>query len=173
MYTADEALARETFLALMWSLSYPGRVYTIPDANPFMAIAHTLLDLETTFFTLDVDLAGQLAATGARGLPVDEAAYHFYPVLNDLDTVRQASVGTMLFPDRAATLVIGCRLESGQSLRLSGPGVDGQRAVQVGGLPAAFWSLRQKVNQYPLGWDIYLIDGQRVIGLPRTTMVEG
>lgn len=172
MYTADEALARETFLSLMWSLSYPGRVYEIPDANPFTAIAHTLLDLETTFFTLDVDLAGQLAATGARELPVDEAAYHFYPDLHELDTVQRASAGTMLFPDRAATLVIGCRLESGQSLRLSGPGVDGQRSVQVGGLPSGFWSLRQKVNQYPLGWDIYLIDGQRVIGLPRTTMVE-
>lgn len=38
-YTAEEARCRETFLALMWALSYPGREHMIPvpdtDLSPF------------------------------------------------------------------------------------------------------------------------------------------
>ena len=88
--------------------------------------------------------------------------------------LEQASVGDYLYPDRSATLVIGCKWKdpTGARLRLSGPGIPQQTRVQIGGLPDAFWSLRERSSRYPLGWDIYLLSGRYVIGLPRTTRVE-
>lgn len=175
MYNTQEARTRETFLALMWALSHPGRAHTLPQDAPLHAIAETLLDLETSYYTPDADLSAALARTGARELEPDRAAYHFYPALTDdlLEIVRQASVGTMLYPDQAATLVIGCRFGSGRDLTLSGPGIPAGETVsiQVGHLPDGLWMLRDEKIHYPLGWDVFLIDGDQVVGLPRTTQV--
>lgn len=175
LYTAAEAQSRETFLALMWALSYPGRVHHLPDSvDAFTLIAGTLLDLETSFFTPDESLQAVLANTGAHTRQSSDAAYHFYGQVTEstLSDIRQASVGTMLYPDTAATLVIGCTLNSGTEFVLSGPGVNGQQAVQIGSVPDAFWELRETACKFPLGWDVFLVDSQQVIGLPRSTRLE-
>ena len=175
LYTATEAQSRETFLALMWALSYPGRVHHLPDSvHAFTLIAETLLDLETSYFTPDESIQAVLASTGAHVRSASDAAYHFYQQIteNSLSDIRQASVGTMLYPDTAATLIIGCTLNSGIEFVLSGPGVNGQQAIQIGGLPDAYWELRETACKFPLGWDVFLVDGQQVIGLPRSTRME-
>lgn len=175
LYTAAEAQSRETFLALMWALSYPGRVHQLPTgADAFALIAETLLDLETSYYTLNESLQSLLVGTGAHARQVAEAAYHFYQQVKDSDmlTIRQASVGTMLYPDTSATLIIGCTLNTGAEFVLTGPGVNGQQAVQIGGIPDAFWDLRETACKYPLGWDIYFVDGHQVVGLPRSTRME-
>lgn len=174
-FNSDEARTRGTFLAMMWSLSYPGRTYSLPDdGEPFTMIGETLLDLETSFYTPDEALHNALANTGSRSLPPQRASYHFYPSLTEdlLSAVEQASIGTLLYPDQAATLVIGCTFE-GRALHMSGPGIPPNQPVQVqvGGLPAAFWEMRAKANRYPRGWDILLVDGRRILGLPRTTEI--
>lgn len=175
VYTADEALTRETFLALIWSLSYPGRVYELPARyDAFSAIADTLLDLETSYFTLDALLGEYLARSGARSLSPERAAYHFYPDLDarKLETLTRADAGTLLYPDHGATLFIGCEFRGETTLRLSGPGISPARmpVVQVGGIPAEFWT-RRAAHRYPLGWDVYLVSRTQVVGLPRTTRI--
>lgn len=180
-YTPEEARSRDTFLALMWSLSYPGRVYDLPVAGDeaYHAIGDTLLDLETSFYTQSPDLAPHLGRNGARLLAEDRAAYHFYPKLTDemLPALAKASIGSLMYPDDSATLIIGCTLGAGTQLHLSGPGIppDEPRMIHVEGVPDAFWSLREKAIAYPRGWDVYLISGSQVVGLPRTTqiMLEG
>ena len=175
LYTAAEAQSRETFLALMWALSYPGRVHQLPrEVDAFTLIAETLLDLETSYFTPDESLGAILANTGAHARQASDAAYHFYEQLTEttLSNVRQASIGTILYPDTAATLVMGCILNNGTEFVLSGLGVNGQQMLQIGGLPHAFWTMRETACKYPLGWDVFLVDGQQVIGLPRSTRVE-
>lgn len=173
-YTPSEAQSRETFLALMWSLSYPGRVYSLPSNGHALAlIGITLLDLETSYFTPDVVLAESLAQTGARPQLPEAADYHFYPILDavHLDTLHQCHVGSLLYPDGAATLVVGCQIGRGAAYVLHGPGILGQQMIRVGGLPAEFWKLRDAVCRYPLGWDVYFVDGQQIIGLPRGVTV--
>lgn len=177
--TQTEARNRDTFLALMWALSHPGRVYTLgadpvqPPAN-LLAIGETLLDLETTFFSPDADLSAALARTTARPDTADSAMYHFYPHVRQLDlmNIEQAPVGDMLYPDRAATLIMGCTLGAGATLTLRGPGILDQQSVRVDGVPDAFWSLRDNARHYPLGWDLFLVSGAQVVGIPRTTEVE-
>ena len=178
VYTLEEARTRQTFLELMWAFSYPGRVHGLPvgGMDAFSAIADTLLDLETSYYTPNGDLALALSRTGARALPPDRAAYHFYPTLDHamLPTVKSASTGTLMYPDQSATLIIGCRLGFGQTYLLEGPGIPKgtQRMLQVDGIPAEFWVLRASANRYPRGWDIYLVSDSQVIGLPRTTQLS-
>jgi alpha-D-ribose 1-methylphosphonate 5-triphosphate synthase subunit PhnH len=176
IYTSDEARDRETFLALMWALSYPGDLRHLPiqTDNPMVSIGRSLLDLETSFYTPDADLVAEFGRTGARALQPDEAAYHFYPTFQPaaLDTIAQARIGTMLRPDESATLVIGCAFASGGVFRWKGPGIHGLHEVRLGGIPARFWSLRSQMLRFPLGWDVFFIDGGQVVGLPRTTFVE-
>jgi alpha-D-ribose 1-methylphosphonate 5-triphosphate synthase subunit PhnH len=189
LYTAEEAESRETFLALMWALSYPGRICNMPrrDGAPLIAdevasfaqIGHALLDLETTFFTPDAGLAAQLKHTAARAYPVEQAAYHFYPAVTpgDLTTIEQASVGTALFPDQSATLFLGCapgslsEKDGGTHLSLTGPGIKSQQDVHFAGIGVELWALRQRAI-CPLGWDIFIVDPVgKLIGLPRTTKI--
>ncbi|MEM9955074.1 MAG: phosphonate C-P lyase system protein PhnH [Chloroflexota bacterium] len=177
-YTANEALTHDTFLALMWSLSYPGRIYSLPSgaSSAFEAIAETLLDIETSFYTTDETAVATFSANGARLLSPERAAYHFYENLseNDLDTLKEASIGTLMYPDQSATLIIGATFGTGQELTLTGPGINPQQAttISIGGIPIAFWTLREKAIRYPRGWDIYLVDDKQVIGLPRTTLIS-
>jgi alpha-D-ribose 1-methylphosphonate 5-triphosphate synthase subunit PhnH len=174
-YTPAEARSRESFLALMWALSYPGRRQNLPAAtNSLALIGETLLDLEVSFYTPDAALKPLLAQFGAKALTAETAGYHFYPVMDDsaLVDLRAASVGTLLYPDTGATLMIACQFNQGVRMVWQGPGIPGQQAVQIGGVPEAFWHLRESACRFPLGWDIYFVDGQQVIGLPRSVRVE-
>jgi alpha-D-ribose 1-methylphosphonate 5-triphosphate synthase subunit PhnH len=179
--TPTERLARTTFTQLMWALSYPGRRYTLPATNSTLeslaTIGMTLLDLETSFFCPESALSSHLARSGARHLDSADAAYHFYPDLatdgaNLLDMVAQAATGTLLYPDGAATLIVACKLDVGTTMTWRGPGIHGTTAVRVGGLPPQFWALRASRIVYPLGWDLFLVDGDQVVGLPRTTTID-
>ncbi len=175
-YTEKESQSRQTFLALMGSLSYPGRIYDLYDGvSAFYAISETLLDIETSFYTPDVSLITHLSKNGAQSLSPDRASYHFYPSLNSdmLDTVKEANIGTLMYPDQSATIIIGVTLGTGQSLSLTGPGINQSTPTRfsVAGIPLEFWTLRKKAIRYPRGWDIYLVDNKRIIGLPRTTHI--
>ena len=181
IYTLEEARTRETFLALMWSISHPGRAYALPvDArDAFPTIGETLLDLETSYYTPDFELSSGFARLGARSLPPERAQYHFYPELTHrhLATIGQANAGTMPNPDRSATLVIGCELGSGQTFRLSGPGIAYHTNVKIDLIPDGFWDVRSEVVRFPLGWDVFFISGSerskaQVIGLPRSARLE-
>lgn len=188
--TASETETRDTFHALMWALSYPGRIYTLPALShsplhdeiapplqPFVAVAHTLLDLEVSYFTPVVALDQLLSNTSARRATAAAADYHFYPYLNFFDAdehlayMRQAKTGTMLYPDQSATLVVACQLGDGDHLRLTGPGIQTENELSVTGIPSMFWTLRAEMIAYPLGIDLILVDGQQVAGLPRTTAI--
>ena len=175
LYTLAEAQSRETFLSLMWALSYPGRVYPLPEnIAPLEAISAALLDLETSFYTNDASFVTLFERNGARALSPSDAAYHFYPRMNaaDLDSVKQANVGTLLYPDRSATLIIGgCTFDQGQSVTLTGAGINGTINLKIDGLPPEFWTLRDQRRRFPLGWDVFFLEGSRVIGLPRSTMI--
>ena len=177
IYTPTEARTRETFLALMWSLSYPSRTYALPetDLTDLALIGEALLDLDTSYFTTDARLADQFVRLGARSTSAADADYHFYSTLNDaaLATMKQAKNGSMLRPDESATIIVRCNIGTGDSFKWTGPGIMTQETVQLGGIPDTFWELHTRALRYPQGWDVYFVDGGRVIGLPRTTVVEG
>lgn len=176
IYTNEEHQAHATFTAIMWAMSYPGRDYLLPTAPPqaMAAIAEALVDLETSYYTPDLALDQIIARAGGRRRDRGAALYQFFPQLEraDLQLLASAPQGTLRDPDQSATLVIGCALGAGPALRLRGPGIQGAASLRVSGLPPGFWEMRQRTIRYPLGWDLVLIDGHRVVALPRTTLVE-
>jgi alpha-D-ribose 1-methylphosphonate 5-triphosphate synthase subunit PhnH len=174
--TEAESQAQATFTALMWALSYPGSPQLLPPmrTSGMLAIAAALVDIETSYYTPDPALDLAIAQTGARRRVPEQAMYQFFPQLadDDLAILQSVPIGTFRDPDQSATLVIGCRLGDGPPLWLRGPGIQNQAELRVGGLPAGFWELRAARIRYPLGWDILLVDGNRVVGVPRTTVVN-
>ncbi len=183
LLTAAAARAHETFLALLWALSNPGQIQSLPDADDALSsIGEALVDLETTFYSTDSALIARLARTGARQVSSRQARYQFYPVLrpDDLQIIETAPTGTQTYPDDSATIVIGCRFgrwlagtdERRITLSLSGPGVNRASKLEVAGIPHAFWWLREGAIRYPLGWDLFLVSENQVVGIPRTTVVE-
>jgi alpha-D-ribose 1-methylphosphonate 5-triphosphate synthase subunit PhnH len=179
IFTPLEQKTQAVFAALMWSLSRPGQIRTLPDTaaaypDNFIAIGDTLLDLETSFYTPNATLGHALSRTTARPEQPDRAAYHFYPTFDEtqLDALAQAAIGTMLYPDQAAIIILSAKLDQGFLLELTGPGIQAKADIRVGGLPEQIWTLREQKRRYPLGWDMFLVDDTRVIGLPRTTYIE-
>lgn len=170
--TPFEACTQEVFTALLWALSRPGEVQTIPAGDDAIAlIGETLLDLETSFYTPDETLKARLVLTGAPHVSAAEAEYLFFPVWDDhaREVVKQARRGDALYPDRAATLIVPAGF-MGEAQPWHGPGIDGERNVTVT-LPEGFETLRDKAMNYPLGWDALLVGPSGVIGLPRTTTI--
>jgi alpha-D-ribose 1-methylphosphonate 5-triphosphate synthase subunit PhnH len=172
----EETLVRETFIALMRALNHPGQMQSLPESGlaAFAAIADALVDQETSYYTPDSVLEPYLARTGARGRAPQSAMYHFYPMLiaSDFDAIKAAPIGSQAYPDESATLVIGCTFGCGVHLRLHGPGISGGADLLVDDAPAQFWALRQQIIRYPRGWDVFLVAGDQVVGIPRTTIVQ-
>jgi alpha-D-ribose 1-methylphosphonate 5-triphosphate synthase subunit PhnH len=170
-----EARQHAAFTAMMWALSYPGRPQRLPAGGlaAFALIGATLVDLETGYYTPDPELAAALARTGGQAMPPGRAPYQLYPRLDEvgLAAIAAAPAGTYLDPDLGATLVIGCALDEGPALSLAGPGIRRPLTIRVGGVPRGLWALRSAAT-YPLGWDILLVAGDQLVGLPRTTAVE-
>lgn len=171
-----EALSQQTFRALLAALSFPGRPQRLPAAGnaAFAQIGTALLDLETTWYCPDVGLAAMLAFSGARQVPQSLARYQFYPALHEADLagIAQAPAGSYSYPDESATLVLGCEIGAGRLFELRGPGIKGRLDILVGGVPDGLWDLRARSRRYPLGWDLFLVDADTVIGVPRSTIVE-
>lgn len=169
---AAEARCNATFEALMWAMARPGEPQALPETG-LTALIETLVDIECTIFAEDAGLRAYAADTGARvtGNPAD--ADHVF--LDSLDAPEALLIaipcGSALYPDDGATVVANVAHGVGHRLRLTGPGIEGAREVTLGVAPA-FWALRAQLCAYPEGFDLLLVDGPAVIGIPRSSMVE-
>jgi len=174
----QEARAHHTFTALMNALSRPGHIRAFLGANPFEGVSEALLDLETTFFTPDKALEGFCRTLGARFAPPEGADYLLFPALEEgqLHLLEHALIGTLLYPDQSATLVLGARFAGDFRLKLSGPGIQFEEHIALNGVPRAFWTLRNQKGSFPLGWDVILLESgelsARAMGIPRSTRLE-
>ncbi len=170
---AFEARTNATFEALMWALSRPGGVQSLPEPG-MEGIAEALLDRECRVFCDDPGLADRVASFGAALMPVPLADHCFVSLASNaaLDRLAQVAVGSALYPDAGATVVTSARFGTGQRLRLTGPGIETFTDIALDGLAPGLWPLRATLCRYPAGFDLFLICGARVIGLPRSTTIE-
>lgn len=90
----------------------------------------------------------------------------------DLDAFHP---GEPEYPDRSTTLIVQVSgFESISGVTLTGPGVREAVHVSVDGLPPNFWcQWRHNHAQFPCGVDVVFTCGSSVMGLPRTSQVEG
>lgn len=170
--SALETRCNAVFDAVMWALSRPGLVRDLPE--PGMAqLFETLIDRECAVNCAVSELADIAAGCGAALVALEQADHVFAARVTE-DLPGRIMHGSDLHPEEGATLVAPAVLETGQGVRLRfrGPGVNGELVTDVGGIPAGFWQTRHRETRYPMGFEILLIDGRRLLGIPRSTIVE-
>ncbi|MBK4216907.1 phosphonate C-P lyase system protein PhnH [Paracoccus caeni] len=162
------------FRAVLQAMSRPGLWQAIDGAAPPAPLSQasgalilTLADPNTP-----VHLAGTLDCDAVRGwitfhtgapLVAAQDADFAVGAWDDLQPLDRFAIGTPEYPDRAATLIIELDGVPAANARLTGPGIDGEiTAFCPGDRPTAF----------PLGLDLILTDGARIMGLPRSTGLE-
>ncbi|MEO1153446.1 MAG: phosphonate C-P lyase system protein PhnH [Pseudomonadota bacterium] len=169
--SAFETETNATFDALMWALSRPGQARRLP-ARGMAGLVDALIDRECRVFAEEEAVAVRAVRAGAELVAVEAAEHVFAGAPGDAGMLDRLPLGSDLYPETGATLYMPARLGTGPALRLSGPGVEGQLTVRVDGLPQGFWPKRRAVMRYPMGFELFLIDGDQVMGVPRSTAVE-
>ncbi|MCZ8335459.1 MAG: phosphonate C-P lyase system protein PhnH [Rhodobacteraceae bacterium] len=169
--TPDDLRDTATFEALMWAMARPGTIQNLPEGISDLALA--LLDRETRVHVEDPALARCVAATGASMVEPSRADHAFCATAEGaMAALAVLPVGSALYPDEGATLVMPAIIGTGPLLRLTGPGIDGHSTLRLGGLPEGLLDLRSARCRYPEGIDLVFVDGRRLVGLPRSTAVE-
>lgn len=185
---ADPVFASQTaFRAILSALSEPGTIHVLdagieaPDGlHPASAVTLlTLADYETPVWLAEAGREGaagawlRFHATTPLAAQPTEASFAVIDGAGNTPKLADFSGGDDLFPDRSTTILVECTtLEGGEMVTLSGPGIPGTRTVAPKGLRAEFWAEVAANNAlYPLGIDMLLVAGNRVMGLPRSTIV--
>ena len=169
--TLDETLANQTFDALLWALSRPGKIIQLPSAGEAV-IVDALLDRECQVFTVDPTLIPTIMRTGAQISEINDADHVFCCKHIELKKLRQIACGSDLYPDDGSTVIVRGKIGQGDIVALKGPGVAGKEHIQINGLPKGFWDMRRDLIRYPMGFELFILDEESLIGIPRSTEIE-
>ncbi|MBJ3815769.1 phosphonate C-P lyase system protein PhnH [Shimwellia pseudoproteus] len=81
--------------------------------------------------------------------------------------------GSALAPEQSATLILQlASLSGGRMLRLTGAGIQEERMIAPRLPGCVLAALTERAHPFPLGLDLLLTCGERVLAIPRTTHVE-
>lgn len=178
--------SQQTFRLILKALSEPGVIVDLPDVPAWgalntasTAVLLTLADQETPL-QLCAELKSEQVLTNIRfhtGAALAARLEDIHLAVWD-DQLQPAELsalphGSEVSPEFGATLVVQvATLEGSDGLQLSGPGIEKQREISPS-LPTALRNyLLERPQRFPLGLDIILTSGGRLMALPRTTRVE-
>ncbi|MCU4653423.1 phosphonate C-P lyase system protein PhnH [Roseibacterium sp. SDUM158016] len=170
--------AAHAFRAVLQALSRPGRIERIAGAAPPSpcspaagAVLMTLCDPTTPLFLAPShdtdDVRAWIAFHTAAPLCGPETAQFALGTWGALQPVGRFSVGTSEYPDRSATLIVEVETLAAGGARLTGPGIETEAALSLPEVDA----FRVNRARFPLGFDCLFTCGDRVAGLPRSTIV--
>jgi alpha-D-ribose 1-methylphosphonate 5-triphosphate synthase subunit PhnH len=178
-FTHPSTDAARAFRVVLDALSRPGTIATTSGAAapPPLSAAAAIVILTLVDATTPLHLAGAhdikplrdwvIFHTGAPIVAAPDAQFAVgtWDALLPQDRFR---IGTADYPDRSATLIVELPDLLPAGARLTGPGI---RTTAFLNLPAiqAFQANRQ---HFPCGLDFLLTCGDRLAGVPRTTIVE-
>lgn len=193
---ADPVLdAQRTFRVALDAMAHPGRVLTVagpletpaPLGPAAAALCLTLADLDTAIW-LDPAAATPAVIEYVRfycGSPL-AATQRAADVALIADPGRCTAwgafpEGTDEEPERGATVIIQvARLRPAASAKpgsgrwLTGPGIATETWLDVEGLPEAAWQWLGAVpGRFPRGLDAFLVAGDALAAIPRTTRIAG
>jgi alpha-D-ribose 1-methylphosphonate 5-triphosphate synthase subunit PhnH len=168
---------RETFRALRDATARPGTVERTPTDPADHAVAATLVDHEVTFHTDDETLREALSAAGRYEPAPPEEASIVHARENPNWDVRTLRCGSLVEPSTGATVCyrvgsVSTGVGEGTTVRLSGPGVPGDRTASVGLPPSELSALAAANAKYPRGVDAVFAAADRLLAVPRSVTLE-
>ena len=89
------------------------------------------------------------------------------------EQLNALSTGTAVAPEAGATLILQvASLSGGRMLRLTGAGIAEERMIAPQLPECILHELTERPHPFPLGIDLILTCGERLLAIPRTTHVE-
>lgn len=191
--------SQRVFRTVLDALAHPGSVYEVTALAPApapLALASAaysfclaLLDFETPLWLQPGLPAGQQQSIARHlrfhcGCPVVAeprqarfALIHNAAAMPPLAAFHQGEID---YPDRSATLIVqvagldvDCGADPAAAVKLRGPGIRTLTPLAADGLATNFWTeWRDNAALFPCGVDLILVAGNRIAGLPRTTLAE-
>lgn len=171
---------RACFRALVTSMSHPGTVTSAPIKPADHAVLSTLVDHEVTCFTPDETIRSALENRGRfTAADVDRARIVHAPDPGECP-VSDLTHGTLKEPSDGATviyridgLISSSDEDAGTTLVLSGPGISGERRLNVRGFtPSDARALADAQSSYPRGIDAVLTTERSIAAVPRSVDLE-
>ncbi len=167
------------FRQLLQGISLPGTIIDLQGeletSSGLVGILATLLDRSVTWNDED-NLVSQGDRTLLQAALTDTETAQF--IVKDACKPPQPqfspSLGELATPERGATLIlVGKALGIGNlHLQLVGAGISSTRQVSLAGFESQWFSCRQQwVAHFPLGVDLILLAGTRLMAIPRTTQI--
>ncbi len=172
-----EQANRNNFRSSLEALARPGELQQVTPlfGSGLLAMASVLLYAEVSYFyqgTLNFEMIQ--AVCGARNTSRESADYLFFDCL-DHEHLVQVKIGTAESPEQGATILFSYPYvrENSTRVRLSGPGIDGTKVLDLPVTMAFIEKLSEKNESFPMGIDLFLISSENtLLGLPRTTNIE-
>ncbi|MGY2261691.1 phosphonate C-P lyase system protein PhnH [Pseudomonas sp. SDO55104_S430] len=181
---ADPVLdSQRGFRAALKALAGPGVIQTL-QASPSLdglapatyALCLAMLDVDTPLWlapSFDTPLIhANLSFHCGCPLTTDREAARFALLsADDLLDLDGFDHGNDRYPDQSCTLLIQLpSLDGGAGLAWQGPGIETEHHVALP-VTKAFWSERERRNEFPRGLDLFFTAGHDLIGLPRSTRI--
>ncbi|UTF51110.1 phosphonate C-P lyase system protein PhnH [Desulfomicrobium sp. ZS1] len=178
-----------TFRAILDAMSRPGRVVPLPVqaegprgwSGGMASVVLTLCDMDTPVW-LDAQTATDDARRFLRfhcACPlIDEPAKASFAVVMNhalMPSMDAFSLGSAEYPENSTTVLLATDFDAtpGESISVTGPGVDGQERLPLSWLPPGFVTAwRGNCRLFPRGVDLILVSQAHVVGLPRTLQME-
>lgn len=167
------------FRTILEAMSNPGRVCSIEEQAEKMygeqkaclAIAMSLLDNETTFYTEDEQLAEDISLlTLAKKVEKEHADFAFLMGETQVDAcIPQVKIGTLEDPHKSCTCIVLTEETPECTITIQGPGVKDQMKISVSNLIKHTLDQREAQNyEYPEGVDMFFVTKQgRILCIPR------
>ena len=179
--------AQQSFRRLLKAMSEPGAIVALHSLTqgwaPFniasTSVLLTLADNDTPVWIADA-LENEAAIQNVRfhtNAPVcatpEQAKFAVASEAISSAQLNALAQGTDVAPNTSATLILQVSsLSGGRMLRLTGAGIAEERMIAPQLPDCVIHELTERPHPFPLGIDLLLTCGERLLAIPRTTHVE-
>ena len=179
--------AQHSFRRLLKAMSEPGVIVALhqlkhgwqPLNVATTSVLLTLADNDTPVWlsnALHNDIVSQSLRFHTNAPLVEQPQQATFAVSSDTISSEQLNAlceGSAVAPETSATLIVQVSsLSGGRMLRLTGAGIADERMVAPQLPECIIHELTERPHPFPLGIDLILTCGERLLAIPRTTHVE-
>lgn len=179
--------AQHSFRRLLKAMSEPGVIVALhqlkhgwqPLNVATTSVLLTLADNDTPVWlsnALHNDIVSQSLRFHTNAPLVEQPQQATFAVSSDTISSEQLNAlceGSAVAPETSATLIVQVSsLSGGRMLRLTGAGIAEERMIAPQLPNCILHELTERPHPFPLGVDLILTSGERLLAIPRTTHVE-